>query len=116
MHMISFCELCWVEDRGNPDKQGLAVQTSPSKHLDVEISPENRQTVKTTALMLGGGNEATLRARRNILRDAFGGSAKVKLAQRKLDAVCRVKAHCGMLNDNKALEKLEDMMKMEIDR
>jgi hypothetical protein len=78
--------------------------TSPSEYLDVVVSTSNRTVLKDAA-------EASM-SKRNIMKDAGGANATMKLAARKLDQMGYIKLHSGIVNTPKMLAKMTNQMQM----
>ena len=70
-----------------------------SRYLGVEISDSNRAVLAV--------DDKTILTKREIMRDAVGTGATMKLAARKLDSLGRIKAHSSMTNDESNLAKLK---------
>jgi hypothetical protein len=70
-----------------------------SCYLGVEISDSNRAVLAV--------DDKTILTKREIMRDAVGTGATMKLAARKLDSLGRIKAHSSMTNDESNLAKLK---------
>ena len=97
-HQIKFRELNTRTD-----------QNSPSNYLDAAITNDNIEVLKYTRDLLCGSN---LPSKRIIFADSFGTGAKKKLAVRKIDAFGRIRPHCAVLNNTKALDRFQNMQQM----
>jgi hypothetical protein len=70
----------------------------PSAALDVEMTEDQKKIVAPSA------EDWTCR---ELLKDAGGHGATMKLAKRKLDSIGDVKAHCCIANAPERIEKLQ---------
>ena len=70
-----------------------------SRYLGVEISDSNRAVLAV--------DDKTILTKQDIMRDAIGTGATMKLAARKHDSLGRIKAHSSMTNDESNLAKLK---------
>ena len=68
---------------------------NPSNYLDLEISKDNDTVLRNTVWMIVGDS---IDLKRNILADAYGTNAKMRLARRKLESWGKIKSHCGFVN------------------
>jgi hypothetical protein len=106
-HMIQFRENRNWNKGKKFDSSGVMV--SPGKYLDVEVKPDNRKVLKAATEAIVGGN---ITAKRNILRDAFGNSAKMKIPKRMLDQFALIKSHSGIVNSEHNLKRMKNQVMM----
>lgn len=83
------------------------VMVSPARHLDVEVKAANRAVLRAATEAMVGGN---ITAKRNILKDAFGSSAKMKIPKRTLDQFALIKSHSGIVNSETSLNRMKNQM------
>ena len=72
-------------------------ETEPSKHLAIDVSPEQKTILAPTI------HDLSVQA---ILKDAGGSGATKKLAQRKLNNSGAITSHCGLQNHPARVSKL----------
>ena len=89
--------------------KGEGFAHEPGAHLMAEVTSKNKETLQHTATLLAGEN---ITSKRLILNDAFGHGAKFKMAERKLNSLAHVKAHCAILNDSESLRKCENRLRL----
>ena len=106
-HMIQFRENHNWNKGKEFDSSGVMV--SPRKYLDVEVKPDNRKVLKAATEAIVGGN---ITAKRNILRDAFGNSSKMKIPKRMLDQFALIKSHSGIVNSEPNLKRMTNQVMM----
>ena len=70
---------------------------APSRHLDVEVSDGNRDVMESAS--------AWHLLKCDIMRDAGGNGANIKLAARKLDMMGFFKSHSGMIKSEDAVAR-----------
>jgi hypothetical protein len=105
-HMINFRESRnWKGNKFDVSD----VMVSPGRYLDVEVKPENREVLRVATGAIVGGN---ITAKRNILKDAFGSSAKMKIPKRMLDQFALIKSHSGIMNSESNLNRMKNQMMM----
>ena len=78
--------------------------TTLSAYLDIEISKNNDTVLRNTAWLVVGNN---INLKRNIISDAYGTNAKMRLARRKLESWGNIKSHCGFVNSAENLKRYE---------
>ena len=111
LHMIEFRELHHKKEKDDPSCAccGGHPFYNGSRGLDVEIRPDNREILDTTArFVLGKG----FVGKRAVAQDAFGVGRGLRLAKRTLTAHAMVKSHCGIMNSDKALNNMESNMQL----
>jgi hypothetical protein len=75
--------------------------TSPSWHLNVEISESNCLVLKTTKLTM---------MKREIMKEAGGDGATMKLSSCRLDHIGQVKLHSGLVKSKEALNAFKNQL------
>jgi hypothetical protein len=70
----------------------------PEGRLGLEISVAQKKIIAPTAQDL---------TCRELMKDAGGDGATLKLAKRKLDSLGDIKAHCGLANNTERIRKLQ---------
>ena len=78
---------------------------APSRHLDVEVSDGNRDIMAAAS--------AWHLSKRDIMRDAGGNSANIKLAARKLDMMGFFKSHSGLIKSEDAVVRKTNQVILE---
>jgi hypothetical protein len=78
-----------------------AESTSPSRHLNLEISESNRRVLRTTKLCM---------TKREIMKEAGGDGATMKLSARRLDHIGQVKSHSGLVNSEVAMNAFKNQL------
>ena len=73
----------------------------PSAYLDVEQSEWNTE-------VLMSANTEKMQTKRSIMKDAFGERARMKIAQRKVNAMGLVQSHCAFINNEVELAKMKN--------
>jgi hypothetical protein len=73
----------------------------------VEVKLENRTVLRAATGAIVGGN---ITAKRNILKDAFGSSAKMKISKRTLDQYTLIKSHSGIVNSESNQNRMKNQM------
>jgi hypothetical protein len=76
--------------------------SSPSHHLDVEISKSQREILKVS--------HKTLLTRRDIMKDISREGGGIKLAARKLDCLGSIKPYSGLVNNEEQLRKMKNQV------
>jgi hypothetical protein len=103
-HMIRFRESHnW---KGNEFDES-DVMVSPGRYLDVKVKPGNQAVLRAVAGSIVGGN---ITAKINILKDAFGSSAKMKILKCMLDLYALIKSHSGIVNSESNLNRMKNQM------
>jgi hypothetical protein len=105
-----FAHMIWFRESRNWKGEEFDVSdvmVSPGRYLDVEVKPENRAVLRASTGAIVGGN---ITAKRNILKDAFRGSARMKIPKRTLDQYALIKSHSGIMNSERNLNRMKNQM------
>jgi hypothetical protein len=103
-HMIRFRESRnWEGDEFNVSD----MMVSPGRYLNMEVKPENQAVLRAATGAIVGGNQT---AKRNILKETFGSSAKMKIPKRTLDQFALIKSHSGIVNSESNLNRMKNQM------
>ena len=92
-----------------PCTKGDGFAHEPAAHLVAEVTNANEETLQHSATLMAGEN---IVSKRLILNDAFGNGAKFKMAQRKLNSLAHIKAHCVVLNNDESLRKCQNHLQL----
>ena len=105
-HMIKYRKMHNSMDKDSSRRCSL---NSPSEYLQVEISNENKKVLDFKRAIVCGKN---INAKRLIIEDTAGKNAMSRLARRKIDSLGNIKSHSCIVNNECAITKLENKLKL----
>ena len=82
---------------------------SPSDYFHIEMSNENRKFLNFQREIVCGENTNT---KKHIIEDTSGKNTTLRLARRKIDDLGNVKAHGCIINDENAIGKPKNRLKL----
>ena len=94
--------IAYRETNHKSQRCNCSTLTTPSAYLDLEISKENDTVLRNTARLIV---EDGIDSKRNILADAYGTNANMRLARINLYSWGNIMSHCGFVNSAEDLKR-----------
>ena len=92
----------YIETHHKSQRCTCSTLPTSSAYLDLEISKDNDTLLRNTTRLIVGDN---INSKRNIIADAYGTNAKMRLSSRKLESWVNIKSHCSFVNSAENLKR-----------